>query len=96
MTKRDDKAGSPLLPTKILTTEQQDLIQQFSNLQDGMNNVFACYRFMGEAVLAMTDPERMDEFEDWHFGFFLHQQWTRQQGEKIMAVLVEVKQLLKS
>jgi hypothetical protein len=25
---------------------------------------------MGEAVLAMTDPEKLDEFEDWHFGFF--------------------------
>jgi hypothetical protein len=44
----------------------------------------------------ITDPEKMDEFEDWHFGFFLHQQWTRQQGEKIMAELVEVKQSFKS
>ena len=96
MAEHDSKAGSPLLPTKTLSTEQQDLIQRFSDLQDRLNNVFACYRFMGEAVLAMTDPEKLDEFEDWHFGFFLHQQWTRQQGEKIMAELVEVKQSLKS
>jgi hypothetical protein len=83
-------------PTKTLTTEQQDLIQRFSNLQDRMNNVLACYHYMGEAVLAMTDPEKMDEFEDWHFGFFLHHQWTRQQGENLMAELIEVKQSLKS
>jgi hypothetical protein len=42
-------------------------------------------------VIAMTDPTRMDEFEDWHFGFFLHQQWARQQGEKVMAELVKIK-----
>jgi len=51
---------------------------------------------MTEAVLAMTDPTRMDEFEDWHFGFFLHQQWARQQAEKLMADMRTVKEALKA
>ena len=92
MAEHDSKADNTLPQTKIVNTDQQDLIQRFSDLQDALNNVLAGYRFIGEAVLAMTDPERMDEFEDWHFGFFLHQQWARQQGEKVMAELVKMKQ----
>ena len=44
----------------------------------------------------MTEPERFEEFEDWHLGLFLHQRWVRRQGEKVMAELVEIKRSLKT
>lgn len=47
-------------------------------------------------ILAMTDPEHIDEFEDWHFGFFLHQQWARQQAEQLREDMARVKQSLKA
>jgi hypothetical protein len=63
-------------------------------LEDRLNNLLACYRFIGEAVLALTEPERFEEFEDWHLGLFLHQQWVRRQADKLMAELIKIKQSL--
>jgi hypothetical protein len=96
MAKHYDKAGLPLLPTKTLTTDQQTLIEQLSGLEDRLNNLLACYRFIGEAVLALTEPERFEEFDDWHLGLFLHQQWVRRQADKLMAELIKVKLSIKT
>jgi len=95
MAKRKSKAGSPLSQTKTVNKDRQDLIQQFSNLQDRGDNIFAGYRFICEAVLAMTDPDRTDIYEDWHFGFFLHQQWASQQAEGLMEQMQTMKEALK-
>ena len=96
MSTDNDKADTTLPQTKTLTTEQQTLIEQFSGLEDGLNNLLACYRFIGEAVLAMTEPERFEEFDDWHLGLFLHQQWVRRQADKLMAELIKVKRSIKT
>jgi len=88
MTKRDDKAGLPLLPTKTLTTEQQALTERLSKLEDQLHNLLACYRFYGEAIIAITDPERLDDSKEWHLGLFLYQQWLRQLGEELMQELI--------
>jgi hypothetical protein len=40
----------------------------------------------------MTEPERFEEFDEWHLGLFLHQQWVRRQGDKLMAELVAIKE----
>ena len=91
MSVNNDKADTTLPQTKTLTTDQQTLIEQFSGLEDRLNNLLACYRFIGEAVLALTEPERFEEFDEWHLGLFLHQQWVRRQADKLMAELVAMK-----
>ena len=95
MSTDNDKADTTLPQTKTLTTDQQAQIEQFSGLEDELNNVLACYRFIGEAVLALTEPERFEEFDEWHLGLFLHQRWVRRQADKLMAELVSIKQSLK-
>jgi hypothetical protein len=87
MTKRDDSADSPLQQTKTLT-------EQLSSIEDKLHNLLACYQFYDHAIRAMTNPEQLDDSQEWHFGLFLHQQWLRRQGEKVMAELVEVKRSL--
>ena len=94
MTKRDDKAGSSLLPTKTLTPDQQTLTERLSKLEDRLHNLLACYQFYDHAIRALTNPKHLEDTEDWYFGLFLHQQWLRQQGEQIMAELVDIKQSL--
>jgi hypothetical protein len=42
----------------------------------------------------MTNPEQLEDSQEWYFGLFLNQQWLRQQGEKIMVELAEVKRSL--
>ena len=88
--------GSNSKPTQPVATELQELIHQFSTIQDRVNNVFAGYRFICEAVLAMTDPERVEIYEDWQFGFFLHQQWAGQQAEQLKEEMASVKEALKN
>jgi hypothetical protein len=84
---QDDKAGLPLLPTKTLT-------EQLSTVEDKLHNLLACYQFYDHAIRAMINPEQFDDSQEWYFGLFLHQQWLRRQGEKVMAELVEVKHSL--
>lgn len=93
MSASNDKADSPL--PQIKTQELQELIHQFSTIQDRVSNVFAGYRFICEAVLAMTDPESIEVYEDWQYGFFLHQQWAGQQAKQIKAEMRKVKEALK-
>ena len=88
MATQDDKAGSPLLPTKTLT-------EQLSSVEDKLHNLLACYQFYDHAIRAMTNPEQLENTEEWYFGLFLNQQWLRRQGEKVMIELVEIKQSLK-
>jgi hypothetical protein len=87
MTEHDNKAGSPLLPTKTLT-------EQLSSVEDRLHNLLACYQFYDHAIRAMTNPEQLDDSQEWVFGLFLNQQWLRRQGEKVMAELVEIKRSL--
>ena len=84
-----------MIPDPFFFSELNELIHQFSTIQDRMYNVLAGYRFICEAVLAMTDPESTDIFEDWHFGFFVHQQWASQQAKELMADMRKVKEALK-
>jgi hypothetical protein len=87
MAKRDDNAGSPLLPTKTLT-------EQLSSIEDKLHNLLACYQFYDHAIRAMTNPEQLDDSQEWYFGLLLNQQWLRRQGENIMVELVEIKRSL--
>jgi hypothetical protein len=89
MTEHDSNAGLPLLPTKTFT-------EQLSTVEDKLHNLLACYQFYDHAIRAMTNPEQLDDSQEWYFGLFLNQQWLRRQGEKVMAELVEVKHSLKT
>ena len=84
---QDDKAGFPLLPTKTLT-------ERLSKLEDQLHNLLACYQFYDHAIRAMTNPEQLENTEEWYFGLFLNQQWVRRQGEMVMVDLIEIKQSL--
>lgn len=92
MSTYDDKADTTLPQTKTLTPEQQAQIERVSQLEDQLNNMLACYQFHGAAILALTEPERLDDSEDWHLGLFLTQQWLWQLGEQLMAELVAIKE----
>jgi len=87
MAKRDNKAGLPLLPTKTLT-------EQLSDVEDKLHNLLACYQFYDHAIRSMTNPEHLEDSQEWYFGLFLNQQWLRRQGEMVMVELVEIKQSL--
>ena len=87
MTEHDTKAGSPLLPAKTLT-------EQLSSVEDRLHNLLACYQFYDHAIRAMTNPEQLEDSQEWYFGLFLNQQWLRRQGEKVMVELVEIKRSL--
>jgi hypothetical protein len=79
-------------PSTVLTTEQQAQIERVSQLEDQLNNMLACYRFNGAAILALTEPERLGDSAEWHLGLFLTQQWLWQLGEQLMAELVAIKE----
>jgi len=87
MAEHDDKAGSPLSQTKIT-------INQLSKLEDQLHNLLACYQFYDHAIRSMTNPEQLEDSEEWYFGLFLNQQWLRRQGETVMAELINIKQSL--
>jgi dTDP-4-amino-4,6-dideoxygalactose transaminase len=96
MAEQDDKAGLPLSQTKITNTEQSTLIERLSKLEDRLHNLLACYQFYDHAIRAMTNPEQLDDSQEWYFGLFLNQQWLRQQGERVMAELVDIKLSIKT
>lgn len=96
MAKRKSKAGSPLSQTKITTEQQQAFTERLSKLEDRLHNLLACYQFYDHAIRAMTNPEQLDNTDEWYFGLFLNQQWLRQQGERVMAELVDLKVLVKA
>ncbi len=96
MTKRDDKADSPLPQTKITTNPQTALTERLSQLEDRLHNLLACYQFYDHAIRAMTDPTQLEDSQDWYFGLFLNQQWLTRQGEELMAELVDIKISLKT
>jgi dTDP-4-amino-4,6-dideoxygalactose transaminase len=96
MTEHDDKAGLPLSQTKLTTNQQQALTERLSKLEDRLHNLLACYQFYDHAIRAMTNPEQLDDSQEWYFGLFLNQQWLREQGERVMAELVDIKVSLKT
>lgn len=96
MTKRDDKADSLLPQTKLTTHSQAALTERLSKLEDRLHNLLAGYQFYDHAIRAMTNPEQLDDSQEWYFGLFLNQQWLRQQGERVMAELVDVKVSIKT
>ena len=87
MSKSNDKAD-------IALPQTQQLTEQLSHLEDRLHNLLACYQFFGEAVRLMTDPNQLDNTNDWHMGLFLNQQWLRQQSEQLLQELVRVKNSL--
>jgi hypothetical protein len=42
----------------------------------------------------VTEPDLIEESDDWHFGLFLHQQYLQQQADKVMEELVNIKRLV--
>ena len=54
------KQGSTPLPTKTLT-------EQLSSVEDKLHNLLACYQFYDHAIRAMTNPEQLDESQEWYF-----------------------------
>ena len=87
MTTDNSNVDSPLQPSK-------KHIEQLSKLEDQLHNLLACYQFYDHAIRSMTNPEQLEDSQDWYFGLFLSQQWLRRQGEQIMAELVNIKQSL--
>mgnify|MGYP001030688050 CR=1 FL=1 len=96
MAKHDDKAGLSLSQTKLTTNQQQAFTERLSKLEDRLHNLLACYQFYDHAIRAMTNPEQIDNTDEWYFGLFLNQQWLRQQGERVMAELVDIKVAIKT
>lgn len=96
MSTRNDKAGSPLPPTKTLTDQQLALTERLCRLEDKLRHLHACHHFHHAAVYAMTDPECFDENELWRLGLFLHQRWLAQLGEELSRQLVLVREQIPS
>jgi hypothetical protein len=42
----------------------------------------------------MTEPDHLEESDEWHFGLFLYQQYLQQQGDKVMEDLLEIKRMI--
>ena len=96
MAKRDDKADLSVSQTKITTHQQANITERLSKLEDKPHNLLACYQFYNHAIRVMTNPEQLDNTDDWYFGLFLNQQWLTKQGEQLMAELVDCKASLKT
>jgi hypothetical protein len=96
MSNENDKAGLPLSQTKLTTEQQTALTERLSKLENRLHNLLACYQFYDHAIRAITNPDQLDNAEDWYFGLFLNQQWLRQQGERVMAELVDIKVAIKT
>jgi hypothetical protein len=94
MSNENDKAGLPLPQTKLTTDQQQALTEPLSKLEDQLHNLLASYRFYDCAICHMTEPDHLEESDDWHFGLFLHQQYLQQQADKVMEELVSIKRLV--
>ena len=94
MTKRKSKAGLSLPQTKITTDQQQALTEPLSKLEDQLHNLLASYRFYDCAIRHMTEPDHLEESDEWHFGLFLHQQYLQRQGEKVVEELLNIKRLV--
>jgi dTDP-4-amino-4,6-dideoxygalactose transaminase len=94
MSNENDKAGLPLPQTKLTTDQQQALTEPLSKLEDQLHNLLASYRFYDCAIRHMTEPDHLEESDDWHFGLFLHQQYLQQQADKVMEELVSIKRLV--
>ena len=87
MTTDNSNADSPLQPSKKLT-------ERLSRLEDQLQNLLACYQFYDHAIRAMTNPEQLEDTEEWYFGLFLNQQWLKQQGKQLMAELLKMRESL--
>ena len=96
MAKRKSKAGSPLPQTKITSHPQTAIIERLSKLEDRLHNLLACYQFYNHAIRAMTDPNQLEDSQDWYFGLFFNQQWLTKQGEQLMAELIDIKVAIKT
>ena len=56
--------------------------------------MLACRHFVNKTVLALSQPEGLDEFSDWHLGLFLHQRWMNKQADNLKVELNTIKQSL--
>ena len=89
MTGDNINAGSPL-PQSLIN-------QQFTQFEDKLTHLLACYQFYDHAIRAMTSPNYHDGSDpnDWHLGLFLNQQWLTEQGEQLMTELRLIRQTVK-
>jgi hypothetical protein len=95
MSKRKCNAVSQLRKLKKSQHHlKQATTERLMHHQDRLSNMLACHQFIDDAVLAITDPERLGEFEDCHLGLFLCQQWIKQQGEELIDEVTTIKQSL--
>ena len=74
---------------------KQRIHTQLIDHQDRFNNMLACQRFINHATLALTEPERIDEYDDWHLGLFLHQRWINTQAQQLKTELKTMQQALR-
>ena len=97
MTKRNDKSGSPLHPSKI--TDQQliaDLRQRLSLLRESLDDFTHSQRFFLTAIEAITNPHH-DHCppEQWQLGMMLTGLWLHGQSEDHLDQLVTIERWLK-
>ena len=94
MSKRKSKAVSHLHQLKRSHHGfKQTLNNRLMVFDDQLHNLLASYRFYDCAIRHMTEPDHLEESDDWHFGLFLHQQYLQQQADKVMEELVSIKRL---
>ena len=94
MTKRNSTLGLRLRKTiKSHQQFKQSLNERLMVFDDQLHNLLASYRFYDCAIRHMTEPDHLEESDDWHFVLFLHQQYLQQQADKVMEELVSIKRL---
>ena len=95
MAKRKCNAGRRLRQLQLIHQQlKSDLHDKLPNLEDKLYNLTASYQFYDCAIRHMTEPDHLEESEEWHFGLFLHQQYLQQQVEQVMEELLKIKQLV--
>ena len=73
MAERNDKAGSPLRPSKTID-------EQLETLKDGLDDLTHTHHFFLNAVEALTNTDNnQSDTEDWHLGMWLTGLWIQQQ-----------------
>jgi hypothetical protein len=94
MSKRKCNAASRLRQLESTHQElKRTLSDKLPTLEDQLYNLTASYRFYDCAIRHMTEPDHLEESDDWHFGLFLYQQYLQQQADKVMEGLINIKRL---
>ena len=75
---------------------KQTLNNRLMVFDDQLHNLLASYRFYDCAIRHMTEPDHLEESDDWHFGLFIASAiFAYQQADKaVMEELVNIKRLV--